>query len=200
MSIPFYPNVFAKPSFTKNYFLEAQEKECLIKDPSSKHVHQTLIISSGQNFEAGILDLTNPEAVTWFKSIIKKQIWGAGVYGMMTDFGEYLPYHSTQAKLHSGIPVEAYDNRYPQEWATLHSELIQELKLENETVLFYRAAFTRSPGYINLMWAGMLPGINTIVLKVLSRVWSLVASLDSQSRIVILVDTLLFLLLPCWSL
>lgn len=141
-------------TFLNNYFLEAQEKEYLVKDPNSKHVHQTLIISSGQNFEAGILDLTNLEAVQWFKSVIKQQIWDAGVSGMMTDFGEYLPYHSSQATLFSAIPTEVYHNLYPQEWAKLHSELIQELHLEHEAVLFYRAAYTRSPGYINLMWAG----------------------------------------------
>lgn len=150
----FLTNVHAKPSYKNNYFLEAQEKEYLVKDPGSSHIHQTLIVSSGSNFEAGILDLTNPEAIVWFKGIVKKSIWDAGVSGMMTDFGEYLPYHSSNAKLYSGVPAEVYHNLYPQEWAKLHHELITELGLKNEAVCFYRAAFTQSPGYINLMWAG----------------------------------------------
>ena len=150
----FLANVEKKQSFRNNYFLEAQAHGYLVKDPSSKSEHQTLIVSSGSDFEAGILDLTNPDAVAWFKSIVKQHVYDAGVSGMMTDFGEYLPYHSDKASLYSGIPAEVYHNRYPQEWAKLHSELVHEIGLENEAVCFYRAGFTRTPGYINLMWAG----------------------------------------------
>lgn len=150
----FLANVEKKQSYRNNYFLEAEAHGYLVKDPSSTSNHQTLIISSGTDFEAGILDLTNPDAVVWFKSIVKQHVYDAGVSGMMTDFGEYLPYHSEKVSLHSGISSEVYHNRYPQEWAKLHSELVHEIGLENEAVCFYRAGFTRTPGFINLMWAG----------------------------------------------
>lgn len=147
----FLTNVQHKTSFRRNLFLEAQANEYLVKDPST---NQALIISSGKNIEAGILDLTHPGARQWFKTVIKDQVWGTGVSGMMIDFGEYLPYHSAQASLYSGVSPEVYKNLYPQEWAKLHSEIIQELQLQEEAVGFYRAGYTRTPGYINLMWAG----------------------------------------------
>ncbi|RCI06237.1 hypothetical protein CU098_012398 [Rhizopus stolonifer] len=147
----FLANVHAKPSYRNNYFLEAQEKGYLVKKAKT---NQAYIVSSGPNFEAGILDLSNPETISWFKAIVKKQIWDAGISGMMTDFGEYLPYHSDVIELASGVSPEVYHNRYPEEWAKLHSELLHELGLISEAVLFYRAGFTRTPGYINLMWAG----------------------------------------------
>ncbi|KAL9539207.1 hypothetical protein PS6_011301 [Mucor atramentarius] len=150
----FLTNVEKKQSYRNNYFLEAEAHGYLVKDPSSTSKHQTLIISSGTDFEAGILDLTNPDAAVWFKSIVKQHVYDAGVSGMMTDFGEYLPYHSEKVSLYSGISSEVYHNRYPQEWAKLHSELVHEIGLEDEAVCFYRAGFTRTPGFINLMWAG----------------------------------------------
>jgi alpha-glucosidase (family GH31 glycosyl hydrolase) len=150
----FLSNVKSKPTFKENLFEIAQERGYLVKDPTSTHEYQTLIISSGANFEAGILDVTNAEARQWFQGIIKKRIWDAGISGMMTDFGEYLPYDSSRVSLSSGVPSEVYHNRYPEDWAKLHHELIHQLGKENEAVCFYRAGFTRTPGFINLMWAG----------------------------------------------
>ncbi|KAI8330040.1 glycosyl hydrolases family 31-domain-containing protein [Blakeslea trispora] len=147
----FLANVQSKPSYRDNFFLEAQQKGYLVKKTGTDDPY---IVSSGPNFEAGILDLSNPDTVTWFKALVKKQIWDAGISGMMTDFGEYLPYHRDVVQLASGVLPEVYHNQFPQEWAKLHSELVHELGLVSEAVLFYRAGFTRTPGYINLMWAG----------------------------------------------
>ncbi|KAL0094407.1 glycosyl hydrolases family 31-domain-containing protein [Phycomyces blakesleeanus] len=151
---PFLANVEHKEGAHRNLFLEAQNKGYLVKDPSRSSECKTLIISSGPDFEAGLLDITYPEARIWFKQVLKEQVWGTGVSGMMTDFGEYLPYSSEKASLHSGIAPEVYHNRYPEDWASLHHEVVTELGLQNEAVNFYRAAYTRSPAYINLMWAG----------------------------------------------
>lgn len=66
----------------------------------------------------------------------------------MTDFGEYTPYDSKKARFHSGVPAEEYHNQYPQEWAKLADEIVHELGLENEAVMFHRSAFTKSPGKV----------------------------------------------------
>ncbi|KAI9015785.1 glycosyl hydrolases family 31-domain-containing protein [Phycomyces nitens] len=151
---PFLINVEDKQGARRNLFLEAQNKGYLVKDPSNPSESKTLIINSGPDFEAGLLDITFPEARIWFKQVLKDQVWEAGVSGMMADFGEYLPYSSKRASLHSGIAPETYHNRYPEDWASLNHEVIKELGLENEAVNFYRSGYTRSPGYMNLMWAG----------------------------------------------
>jgi alpha-glucosidase len=38
-----------------------------------------------------MVDLTNPEAYDWIKTIIKDNLIGLGLDGWMADFGEYLP-------------------------------------------------------------------------------------------------------------
>ena len=42
------------------------------------------------NFVKPIIDLTNPDACTWLKSIIKQNMLGIGLSGWMCDFGEQL--------------------------------------------------------------------------------------------------------------
>ncbi|KAG2176274.1 hypothetical protein INT43_005508 [Umbelopsis isabellina] len=147
----FLCDVKEKPSARRNLYAEAHEKGLLVKDPKT---NASLYISSGPEWDAGLLDLTNPECREWFKQVMKESVFSSGVSGMMTDFGEYTPYDSSKAKFHSGVPPEVYHNQYPQEWAKLADEIVHELGLEEEAVLFHRSAFTKSPGYMNLMWAG----------------------------------------------
>ncbi|OZJ06952.1 hypothetical protein BZG36_00133 [Bifiguratus adelaidae] len=148
----FLADVASKEQHQVNLWREAREKGYLVKAGQGSTV--PLIISSGPNLQAGLLDLTNPEARSWFKELVKRQVYATGVAGYMADFGEYTPYASTKASFASGIPAEIYHNAYPQEWAKLHHEIVHELRLEKEAVVFHRSAFTKSPGYMNLMWAG----------------------------------------------
>lgn len=41
-------------------------------------------------FSVGMLDLTNPAAIIWFKKILREMV-DSGVRGWMADFGEGLP-------------------------------------------------------------------------------------------------------------
>lgn len=76
------------------------------------------------------------------------------IIGMMTDFGEYTPYESKKARFHSGVPAEEFHNQYPQEWAKLADEIVHELGIENDVVMFHRSAYTKSPGeYQNMFWS-----------------------------------------------
>ncbi|CEP11093.1 hypothetical protein [Parasitella parasitica] len=137
----------------KNFFAEAQERGFLVSCSEKK---QAFSIKIGLDFEAGILDLTNPEARTWFKDIMKEQVWKSGISGLMADFGEHLPYDASKIKLHSGESASTYHNHYPEEWAQLHQEVVMEMmdKNEEEAVCFFRSGFTLSPGHMNLFWAG----------------------------------------------
>ncbi|KAH8555350.1 glycosyl hydrolases family 31-domain-containing protein [Umbelopsis sp. PMI_123] len=147
----FLADVKSKPSAKRNLYQEASEKGLLVKDAKTGG---NLVVSSGPEWEAGLLDITNPECREWFKTLMKESVFQYGVSGMMTDFGEYTPYDSAVGTFHSGVPAEEFHNQYPQEWAKLAYEVVQELGLENEAVMFHRSAFTKSPGYMNLMWAG----------------------------------------------
>lgn len=102
-------------------------------------------------FPAYLVDLTNPEAYKWLKSIIKSQMIDVGMSGWMADYGEWLP---TDAQLYSGESAEVYHNRYPVVWAQLNREAIDEAGKTGEIVFFTRAGFSGSPRYSTLFWAG----------------------------------------------
>ena len=68
-------------------YKECKKKGWLItkKDGSVYHIKST-------TFDAGMLDLTNPDAVKYIKeTLIGKNMLDLGVSGWMADFGEYLP-------------------------------------------------------------------------------------------------------------
>lgn len=48
----------------------------------------------------------------------------------------------------------AWHNRYPEEWARVAREAIEETGRADDIVFFDRSGFTRSPGYATLFWLG----------------------------------------------
>lgn len=102
-------------------------------------------------FPAYLIDLSNPAARDFLKTIIKKNLIGNGLSGYMADFGEWLPW---DAKMFSGESAALWHNRYPVEWARLNREAIREAALEREIVFFTRAGFAGSAAYSTLFWLG----------------------------------------------
>ena len=125
------------------------------------------------SFSAGLIDLSNPQARTWIKDIIKTEmIDKAGASGWMNDFGEALPF---DAKLHAGADPAVWHNRYPEEWARVARNAIDEAGRGDDIVFFDRSGFTRSPGAATLFWLGdqiqswdAYDGIKTTVVGLLS--------------------------------
>jgi alpha-glucosidase len=143
---PFLVDVTEKGNSKRNLYKEAEAKGYLVKTGEG----QAYPIKTAA-FNAGLIDLSNPAAYDWMKGIIKEQVIGAGAKGWMADFAEGLPYESV---LYSGEPAGSYHNRYPEVWARLNREAIEEAGLGGEAVFFTRAAYTRSPGYSTLFWLG----------------------------------------------
>jgi alpha-glucosidase len=102
-------------------------------------------------FEAGIVDFTNPAACAWYKEVIKNNLIGFGLSGWMADFGEYLP---TDVVLHSGDSAERMHNAWPALWARINREAVEEAGKAGEIVFFMRAGFTGSQRDCPMMWAG----------------------------------------------
>ncbi|MFN3604174.1 MAG: alpha-glucosidase [Leptonema sp. (in: bacteria)] len=155
-----------KPNIKQNLFLEAKNKNYLIKNQNGEPY-----LIRNTDFYAGLIDLTNPEAKTWLKSIIKKNLIDIGAAGWMADFGEALPF---DAILYNGDPKN-FHNQYPVEWAKLNWEVIVEQKKEKEIVYFLRAGYTKSPKYSTLFWLGdqlvswsEYDGIKTVVTGLVS--------------------------------
>ena len=101
-------------------------------------------------FDAGMLDLTNPEAVQYIKeTLIKRNMLDLGVSGWMADFGEYLP---VDCVLHDGDPAVLH-NRWPVLWAKLNREAIEEYGAK-DAMFFTRSGYLGIQTYAPIMWNG----------------------------------------------
>jgi len=144
---PFLTNVSEKPNVRRHLFQEALEAGYLVKNPDG----QPYLIQN-TDFDAGLVDLVNPAARDWYKAVLRQQlVEEAGAIGWMADFGEALPY---DAILHGNQAGSELHNRYPELWAELNRELLDELPNGDEIVFFNRSAFQRSPAYATLFWEG----------------------------------------------
>ena len=126
-------------------YRECEEKGYLIRrtDGSVYHIKST-------TFDAGMLDLTHPEAVRFVKDVlIKRNMLELGVSGWMADFGEYLP---TDCVLHDGDPALLH-NRWPVLWARVNREAIEEYGAE-DMLFFTRSGYLGIQRYAPLMWNG----------------------------------------------
>ena len=123
-------------------------------------------------FDAGVVDFTNPDAAVWFsEEIIGKQMLDFGLDGWMADFGEYLP---VDLRLHNGDPMEQH-NRWPVHWAKVNADAVASRGRTGDALFFMRAGFTGVQQYCPLLWAGdqsvdfsRHDGIGTVITAALS--------------------------------
>ncbi len=123
-------------------------------------------------FDAGVVDFTNPEAAEWFsEEIIGKQMLDFGLDGWMADFGEYLP---VDLRLHNGDAMEEH-NRWPVHWAKVNADAVASRGRTGDALFFMRAGFTGVQEYCPLLWAGdqsvdfsRHDGIGTVITAALS--------------------------------
>lgn len=124
-------------------------------------------------FDAGVVDFTNPEAANWFADrIIGQEMLDFGLSGWMADFGEYLP---TDVRLFDGSdPMEAH-NRWPVLWAKVNADAIASRGKTHDATFFMRAGFSGVQSHCPLLWAGdqcvdftRHDGINTVITAALS--------------------------------
>ncbi|PCJ34515.1 MAG: alpha-glucosidase [Moraxellaceae bacterium] len=143
---PFLVDVTEKGNANNNFYAEALLKGYLIKDKQGLPYPITIT-----DFDAGLVDLSNPDARSWLKTIIQQQMINNGFSGWMADFGESLPYDAVFFSDESGLDLH---NKYPEEWAKLNAEAIAEVGMSDEIVFFNRSGFTQSPSYSSLFWLG----------------------------------------------
>ncbi|XP_024975913.1 uncharacterized protein LOC112513784 [Cynara cardunculus var. scolymus] len=145
----------SKPDAKRNLFEEAKKLDILVRDKNGE-----AYMVPNTAFDVGMLDLTHPHAATWFKQILQEMV-DDGVRGWMADFGEGLP---VDACIYSGEdPISAH-NRYPELWAQINREFMEEWKStlvgkekedpSESLVFFMRAGFRNSPKWAMLFWEG----------------------------------------------
>ena len=126
-------------------YKQCREKGFLITrtDGSVYHIKST-------TFDAGMIDLTNPDAVRYVKDeLIKKNMLDLGISGWMADFGEYLP---VDCVLHDGDPAELH-NLWPVLWARVNREAIEEYGAE-DVMFFSRSGYLGIQTYAPILWNG----------------------------------------------
>lgn len=165
------PYLVDNPNGRRNLYHEALEGGYLVKSMDR------VASFNNQGVAAGLLDLTNQDARSWFKQALKGQIYDDGVsgtmwwwsfflldwihdihgthVGLLADMAEGLPYRSGQVALCSEQTSEAYHNRYAEDWAQLHREIVEEIAEEREMPLcIFRSGYTQSPKYASVFCTG----------------------------------------------
>lgn len=149
---PFLANVSTKPDgYRRDLFLEATKGGYMIQNST---INSTSIVSSGPGIDAGILDLTNPAARSWFRNVLVEQVFSANVSGYMGDFGEYTPIYADTRFANQSVDPFFYHNQYPRDWAKLHHSLREVVPTFSDTIIFHRSSALAANRYMNLYWAG----------------------------------------------
>lgn len=123
-------------------------------------------------FDAGVVDFTNPAAAAWFaEEVIGKRMLDFGLDGWMADFGEYLP---TDLRLFDGDPMQEH-NRWPVRWAEVNARAVASRGRTGDVLWFMRAGHTGVQAHCPLLWAGdqsvdfsRHDGIGTVITAALS--------------------------------
>ena len=104
---------------------------------------------SGAPLNVAMIDFTNPDAVLWYKSLLKRAL-ALGYDGWMHDFGEYVP---RNGRFFDGRRGDEMHNPYPMLSAKAAHELLQAEKPDDH-LFFVRAGWTGSQALVPAVWGG----------------------------------------------
>ena len=142
-----YINTFLKEDTP--LYSEAERLGYLVRKKNRDGEMSVYLIQS-TTFNAGIVDLTDPDAAEWYKSLIKNNLIAYGLDGWMADFGEYLPTDAVISKGHA----DAEHNAWPTMWAKTNRDAISECGKDSDIFIFNRAAYGTTLPYTGSVWCG----------------------------------------------
>jgi alpha-glucosidase (family GH31 glycosyl hydrolase) len=97
----------------------------------------------------GIVDFTNPAAVTWYQGLLQQAL-DDGWDGWMYDFGEYVPQDAVMANGMTGF--EAHD-LYPVLYQKAAHDLLEQQR-PNNYLFFVRSGYAGTSGLVPMVWGG----------------------------------------------
>jgi len=147
---PFLAPMDDRPGGRPALFDEAEAAGYFVKNASGG----TYLTDQG-DFTAGLIDLSNPEARSWYLETLALNLSESRASGWMADFGEGLP---LDAQLAHGTALQ-WHNHYPEAWAEFNHDLRRLVAKRSggsadDYLTFFRSGFTRSPGDAGLFWLG----------------------------------------------
>ena len=106
----------------------------------------TSFFLSGGAQTISTIDLTNPEAVTWFQGLLGRSL-ALGYDGWMHDFGEYV---ARSSRFSDGRTGEEVHNAFP----VLSAKAAYDLLKNRDAMCFLRSGYTGSQQYAFEVWGG----------------------------------------------
>jgi len=142
----------------KNMIREGRKKGYLIPNQSNKdlkHVRQ-------------LVDFTNPKAVSWWGTYMKRVI-DDGVDGYKMDRSEEIVPDSTKIVFNNGETARQVHNKYPEMYLKAAYDVMKKYRPNGNFLLMPRAAYTHSRKY-GVFWGGDIPsgqwGLRTALIAV----------------------------------
>ena len=134
------------PSAAVDYAF-GKEHGYFVKDPAGEPYLTEFI--SGKLLRVAAVDLTNPDAFTWFQSLLRRSL-ELGYDGWMHDFGEYTARDAVFADGRRGDEVH---NEYPVLSAKAAHDLLEKER-PGDYLFFVRAGYSGTQKYAPAVWGG----------------------------------------------
>ncbi|WP_437999739.1 TIM-barrel domain-containing protein [Sorangium sp. So ce185] len=125
----------------------AKDHGFLVKGPDGEPSLTTFI--SGQLLTVAAVDLTNPDAVAWYKDLLRRTL-DLGYDGWMHDFGEYTAH---DAVFHDGRRGDEVHNEFPVLSARAAHELLEEER-PGDYLFFVRSGYSGTQALVPAVWGG----------------------------------------------
>lgn len=127
---------------------EALEGGYAFTDPSGEPYR--MLTPPFQPPPGSALDLTDDEAVEWFKGWLA-EAEALGLDGSMTDFGEWVPFDAEFSDGRTGAEVH---NEYPVLWQRANREFWEEARPDGDWLFYVRSGHTGTQSAAPAVWAG----------------------------------------------
>lgn len=108
----------------------------------------TLVVSAGPQLVATI-DLTNPQAVAWYGTLLQKAL-DVGYDGWMLDFGEYIPQRAVMSDGRTGWEMH---NAFPVVYDKAVFDYLTQVR-GDDFMFFARAGYAGIQAYAPVIWSG----------------------------------------------
>jgi alpha-glucosidase (family GH31 glycosyl hydrolase) len=141
------PYVSADSERVANDYERAVRNDYLMQTPGGDPYLVFMVSGGGQ--EVATIDMTNPEAVSWYQGLLSDTL-DLGYDGWMFDFGEYVPDDAVFWDGRDGFEIH---NLFPVLAQQAAFDLL-EVERPGDYLFFVRSGYTGTTGLVPMVWSG----------------------------------------------